>query len=233
MDILKTIEPKSDQLNADDLIGGRSITVRISKVEVMAGDQPVSLHFEGGVVKPYKPCKSMRRVLVYAWHTDVNLWVGRSLTLYCDPSIVYGGVAVGGIRISHMSNIDGEITMALTAKRGQRKPYSVLPLKISGATSCGNGPGQEPGMAAAEAASPGDFSNSLESPGSHIDLSALEAMGNEAADRGTESLKSFWGDLSPEEKKAAGGAAQLASWKRAAIEADKRPPREREPGEEG
>ena len=127
-EILKTIEPKSDQLNADDLIGGRSITVTVSKVEFLGGDQPLALHFEGGDVKPYKPCKSMRRVLVFAWNTDVKLWIGRSMTLYRDDNVVYGGEKVGGIRISHMSDIKGELIMALTAKRGLRKPYHVMPL---------------------------------------------------------------------------------------------------------
>ena len=35
---------------------------------------------------------------------------------------------VGGIRISHMSDIDGAITMAITASKGNKKPYTVKPL---------------------------------------------------------------------------------------------------------
>jgi hypothetical protein len=30
------------------------------------------------------------------------------MTLYCDPEVQFGGMKVGGIRISHMSDIDGE-----------------------------------------------------------------------------------------------------------------------------
>ncbi len=40
-------------------------------------------------------------------------------------------MAVGGIRISHMSDIAEPITMALTATKGSRKPFTVRPLKNS------------------------------------------------------------------------------------------------------
>jgi hypothetical protein len=38
---------------------------------------------------------------------------------------------VGGIRISHMTHMDGPMTMALTATKGSRKPYTVHPLQMS------------------------------------------------------------------------------------------------------
>jgi len=127
-DLSQTIIPKSDQLNADDMIGGRTITITISGVDVMMAEQPVSLHFEGDNGKPYKPGKSMRRVLVNAWGADGNVYVGRRLTLYRDETVKFGGLEVGGIRISHMSHIKGPMTMALTATRAQRKPFTVQPL---------------------------------------------------------------------------------------------------------
>lgn len=127
-DMLKSIEPKSDQLNADDLIGGRSITVKITKVSFLAGDQPFGFYYEGDNGKPYKPCKSMRRVIVTAWGSNANLYVGRSMRLYRDEKVKFGGDIVGGIRISHMSGIDSDMTMALTVSRANRKPYTVKPL---------------------------------------------------------------------------------------------------------
>lgn len=130
-DMTQTIKPKSDQLNADDLIGG-PLTIKITKVTVIpdAPQQPVFMHFEGDNGKPYKPCKSMCRVLVHNWGADANKYVGRSLTLYRDESVVFGGVKVGGIRISHMTHIDAAVTMALTATRASRKPFTVKPLAI-------------------------------------------------------------------------------------------------------
>lgn len=127
IDLRGTIKPKSDQLNADDLIGG-PLTIRITAVSVAEGEQPVSISFEGDGGKPFKPGKSMRRVLVNLWGPDGAAYVGRSLTLYRDEEVVFGGVAVGGIRISHMSHLQRETTMALTATKAKRKPFTVRPL---------------------------------------------------------------------------------------------------------
>lgn len=127
--MLATITPKSDQLNADDLIGGQAKTIKITKVSILSGDQPVSLNYEGDNGKPFKPCKSMRRVLVTVWGSDGNAYIGRSMTLYRDDKVKFGGAEVGGIRISHMSDITEPMTMALTATRAQRKPYTVKPLE--------------------------------------------------------------------------------------------------------
>lgn len=127
-DMKQVIVPKSDQLNADDLLAG-PMTVKITAVTVRGGqEQPVSISFEGDNGKPYKACKSMCRVLVHAWGADSSKYVGRSMTLYCDPKVKWGGMEVGGIRISHMSHIDSPITMALTVTRGSKKPYVVQPL---------------------------------------------------------------------------------------------------------
>lgn len=128
-DVGSTIAPKSDQLNADDLIAGPR-TVRITKVSAnpSTAEQPIAVNYEGDNGKPYYPCKSMRRVMVSLWGRDGANYVGKSMTLYRDAAVKFGGMDVGGIRISHMSDIDGQATLALTATRGSRKPYVVKPL---------------------------------------------------------------------------------------------------------
>lgn len=124
-DMSSVIVPKSDQINADDLIGGPR-TITISEVHISPGtEQPVSIRFEGDEGKPWKPCKSMSRVLVTAWGPDAKQYIGRSVTLYRDPTVKWGGMEVGGIRISHMTHIESDMVMALTATRGQRKPFKV------------------------------------------------------------------------------------------------------------
>ncbi|MEB3212940.1 MAG: hypothetical protein VKL39_16420 [Leptolyngbyaceae bacterium] len=124
------IVAKSDQLNSDDLIGG-AITIKITKVTISeSADQKVSINYEGDNGKPYKPCKSMCRVLVNAWGADGAAYVGRSLTVFRDPDVTWAGMKVGGIRISHMSHIDGTLNMALTSTRGKKSGYQVKPLKI-------------------------------------------------------------------------------------------------------
>lgn len=139
-DLGKTIAPKSDQINADDLISG-PITIKVTKVSGFEdAAQPIGVHFEGDGNKPYKPCKSMRRVLVQVWGKDGNQYAGRSMTIYRDEKVMFGGIAVGGIRISHMSHIDKEMTMALTASRAQRKPYTVKPIAASASPATESGP---------------------------------------------------------------------------------------------
>jgi hypothetical protein len=131
MDMSQVIAPKSDQINADDLIAG-DITITITDVRVVGGqEQPVSIHFAGSQ-KVYRPCKSMSRVLVAVWGPDAKVYVGRSLTLYRDPEVKWGGMAVGGIRIRKMTHMPGDraMTMALTATKGARKPFTVLPLVL-------------------------------------------------------------------------------------------------------
>lgn len=128
-DMSMVIVPKSDQINADDLIAGPR-TITITSVDIRPGtEQPVSIHFDGDGGKPYKACKSMCRVMVSAWGPDAKAYVGRSLTLYRDPSVKWGGMEVGGIRISHMSHIERDMVLALTATKGSRKPFTVRPLK--------------------------------------------------------------------------------------------------------
>ena len=127
-DLSLTIAPKTDQLNADHLIG-QNLTITITAVSrCNEPDQPIAINFDGDDGKPYKPCKSMRRVLVNVWGKDGNAYVGRRMTLFRDDKVMFGGVAVGGIRISHMSHINQPMTMALTATRANRKPFTVQPL---------------------------------------------------------------------------------------------------------
>lgn len=127
--MLDTIAPRSDQLNADDFLAeNASRIIKITKVNLAAVEQPCSIFYEGDNGKPYKPGLSMRRVLVHCWGGDTNSYIGRSLELYRDPKVTFGGTEVGGIRISKMSHIKDTITVPLTASRKIRKPFTVQPL---------------------------------------------------------------------------------------------------------
>ena len=123
-DITVTVTPKSDQLNADDLIEPRILTV--TGVEWSGSeDQPVWINYEGGDGRPYKPCKSMRRVLIKLWGKDATQWVGRQMEVYCDPMVKFGGSEVGGIRISRVSHIERDTVVTLTITRAKRAPYKI------------------------------------------------------------------------------------------------------------
>ena len=127
MDITATLEAKSSQLNTDDLIAGAR-TITITQVSAGSVEQPVAIAFEGDNNKPWYPCKSMRRVLVAAWGADSSQYIGRRVTLFRDPSVTYGSIQVGGIRVSHLSHLDGPLSIALTVTRKKRTPYLVQPL---------------------------------------------------------------------------------------------------------
>jgi len=75
--------------------------------------------------RAYRPSKSMRRVLVSAWGKEGERYTGHKLTLYRDPEVRFGGDKVGGIKISHLSHIEGPLSVMLTATRGSRKPHRV------------------------------------------------------------------------------------------------------------
>lgn len=128
-DLRSTIVPKSDQLNAEQLLGG-PMTITVTDVKVGSGDdQPVIVHYENDGGRPYKPCKTMRKVLILAWGHDARLWVGKAMTLYNDPSVKFGGMDVGGIRISHLSDIERDIKVSLTATKGKKAPHLIGLLK--------------------------------------------------------------------------------------------------------
>jgi hypothetical protein len=128
-DITATLAPDSDQLDAVDLTAGprtftvASVVVRESKKK---GDQPVDVHLIE-FPRVWRPGKSMRRVLAAGWGPKGSEWVGRRLTLYCDPRVKFGDVAVGGTRISHMSHLpdDAPKSVPLLVSRGQSAMWKV------------------------------------------------------------------------------------------------------------
>jgi len=130
MDLSKTIIPKSDQLNADDLISGTK-TIKIR--DIKGGDdeaQPVSIYFYGDNNKPFKPCKSMRRVLVQLWGADGLKYIGRRITLFRDDTVKWAGVEIGGIRISHASHIPESTRVLVTMAKNKRAPMTIEALPL-------------------------------------------------------------------------------------------------------
>lgn len=127
-DMNSVIVPKSDQLNADSLLAGPLI-IQVTEVIINPGtEQPVTVRYEGDDGKPWKPCKSMSRVLVHAWGPDAKQYPGRHVELYLDPTVKWGGMAVGGVRISRMSHLERDLVMALTATKGKKAMFTVKPL---------------------------------------------------------------------------------------------------------
>lgn len=126
-DFAAALAPKSDQINAMDLIG-QDMTVTISGVKVTPGtEQPVSISIQGSP-KVWRPCKTTGRILMAAWGADTSKFVGRSVQLYHDPKVKWGGMEVGGIRIRAMSHIDQDLRIVAAESKQVRKQITVARL---------------------------------------------------------------------------------------------------------
>ena len=124
-DVSFAIEAKSDQLNAVDIMGVEPV-IKITGVKVTKSEQPVSVSFSGDHGKPWKPSKGMLRILAGAWGRDSSLWVSKYVKVYFEPSVIYAGKEVGGIRIRSLSDIDKRgLNFSLTINRQKREPYPV------------------------------------------------------------------------------------------------------------
>lgn len=126
MDISETLAPDSQQLDAIELVNAPR-TFRIERVSKGPDDQPVQIHLEG-FPRPWRPGKSMRRVLAACWGTDASVYVGRSVRLYCDESVMFGKERVMGTRIEALSHIDGVKSVPLLVSRGKSAMFTVQPL---------------------------------------------------------------------------------------------------------
>lgn len=128
MSLRDTIAPKSDQLNYDDLIAG-ALRVRVVGMSKGSVEQPVVVKIvnaeTGKPMRDYKPCKSMRRVLVAAWGDQGKDWIGKEAILVGDSTVRFGGAEVGGIRISHVSGIAEPMRLMLTVTRSKRMVFVV------------------------------------------------------------------------------------------------------------
>ncbi len=130
MQLSELSKPKSDQLNAEDLLCGPR-TIRINRtVEKDDPKQTLWIYFEGDEGRPYKPCLIMRRAMAFIWgNPDSSQLAGRSLTLFNDPTVRFGGETPGGIRISHASGLAKTMQFMLTISKGKKVLYTVHPME--------------------------------------------------------------------------------------------------------
>lgn len=130
-DISHTLIAKSDQLNAVDIIGTEKL-LTITSVDVkQSGEQPVVIHYEGENKRPWKPALTARRILAALWGSDSSKWVGHTVAVHCDPTVVYAGEEVGGIRPHAATGIDSERVIKLKERRGPKpKTFTIQPLRM-------------------------------------------------------------------------------------------------------
>lgn len=126
-DFLGTTQAKSDQINADDLLGGPLVCKIVDIQMTGSADQPISIYVDAHA-QPWKPSKTSRRVLAACWaDTDPSEWIGRYVVLYNEPTVKWAGVEVGGIRTSHLSHIDGRKMFRANSAKGKKAEQVVEP----------------------------------------------------------------------------------------------------------
>ena len=127
MDIGDTIQAKSDQLNADDLMAGPQVFT-VAGVDVVGGDQPVHVHLTEAPGRPWKPSKGMRKALISVWGPRSADYAGRSIGLYRNPNVLWAGKPAGGIQVGAASHIDKPVTISVKIARGKIEPLTIKPL---------------------------------------------------------------------------------------------------------
>ena len=128
MDISNALIAKSDQLNAIDLISGPR-TVTITEVTKGSPEQPVNIVTDAfGPGRPFKPSKTVLRIIAHEWGNETSEWVGRRMTLFRDPAVKWAGEEIGGIRIEALSHITKPVSFTLANSKTKHTKYVVNPL---------------------------------------------------------------------------------------------------------
>jgi len=125
MDMTESIRPKSDQLDADELLSGpRTFTITEVR-EGPSAEQPFNFMLAEHP-KPWRPCKTVRKLIVAAWGPETTVYHGRRITLVRDPAVTWAGEAVGGIRVSHMSHMKDGKPLRVSVQETSRTKTSIV-----------------------------------------------------------------------------------------------------------
>ena len=129
-DIRAAIQPRSDQLNYEDFVSGPAVLTieRTEDYRDEKGQPRVAIHMVEYPGRPFKASKTNLKLLAIAWGEDDTDWPGRRVQLSADPTVTYGGKAVGGICVTALSHLPQRFTAKLSVARGKKKDFPVEPL---------------------------------------------------------------------------------------------------------
>lgn len=135
MNIREFVKIKGDRLNFEDFImGSQDFTIVKLGRKVDGGQPRLLMFFEGREETPYWVSKGMVKCLSNpeGWgNSEFSEWVGRKVRLFGEPSVMYAGKELGGVRISHISHISQPYSTKITERRGVRIDYAISPLNDS------------------------------------------------------------------------------------------------------
>lgn len=125
------LAPKTDQIDATDLIGRPPQVFTIAEVQAngseLADQQPVNIRLKETKLF-WRPSKGMLRVLADNWGLTTSEWAGRKVELYGDPNVYFGREKRGGTRISRLSHISATKTTLVNPRGGKGAYHTVEPL---------------------------------------------------------------------------------------------------------
>lgn len=123
-------EPRSDQWNGDDFVNGKAKVFTIAEVRHGSAEQKYDIVLAEGEGRVWRPPLTVLRILMDAWGDESDEWIGRRVALYRESSVTFGKEKVGGIRISHMSDLpEGKpFEHDSTVTRGRKQKVVIKPL---------------------------------------------------------------------------------------------------------
>ena len=138
-DVAAALAADSTQLNAIDLAAG-PIVVQIlhaKPIKVQNAKKATvttALVTISGPWKPWKMSKTSFRVAVELMGEPVGgAWNGRWIRLYRDPSVIFSGEEVGGIRMSGLSGLKKTVSGSVQGgKNSPRYKFCVEPIQPTG-----------------------------------------------------------------------------------------------------
>ena len=89
-----------------------------------SAEQPVVIHYQGDNGRPYKPCKTMRRVLISGWGENGAAWVKPQHVAVQRAFRKVWRCCGRRIRISHMTDIGNGLRLTPNASKGKKRKSS-------------------------------------------------------------------------------------------------------------
>ena len=100
MNMSEFLKGDSLYLSKDDVPAqGIDASIIGVKVDNVGDDRKPILGFGGGFLKPMVLNKTNTAILISLFGEDSNVWTGKMVQVYCDPSVSYAGKVTGGLRI--------------------------------------------------------------------------------------------------------------------------------------
>jgi len=114
---------KGEYISAGE-IGDRRPTFTIARIgNVRMDDEKKKKEVDKAVIwfkeidRGWIYCKTSGHSMAAMWGKDDANWIGKRVTLYADPDIMFGADQVGGIRVAGSPDIDKEIKIRIKFKK--------------------------------------------------------------------------------------------------------------------